>query len=34
MSADLRRNNPRLYAAANHWAWGRSVARSDDMGKT
>jgi photosystem II stability/assembly factor-like uncharacterized protein len=34
MSADLRRNNPRLYAAANHWAWGRSVARSDDMGKS
>ena len=34
MSADLRRDPPRLYAAANHWAWGRSVARSDDMGKT
>jgi photosystem II stability/assembly factor-like uncharacterized protein len=34
LSADLRRDPPRLYAAANHWAWGRSVARSDDMGAT
>lgn len=34
MDIDLRRDNPRIYAAANHWAWGRSVARSDDMGKT
>ncbi|MEX2237627.1 MAG: exo-alpha-sialidase [Dehalococcoidia bacterium] len=34
MAADSRRDNPRLYAAANHWAWGRSVARSDDGGKT
>jgi photosystem II stability/assembly factor-like uncharacterized protein len=34
LSADFRRDSPRLYAAANHWAWGRSVARSDDMGQT
>lgn len=34
MSADLRGGAPRLYAAANHWAWGRSVARSADLGKT
>jgi photosystem II stability/assembly factor-like uncharacterized protein len=34
LSADLRRDPPRLYAAANHWAWGRSVAKSDDLGKT
>jgi photosystem II stability/assembly factor-like uncharacterized protein len=34
MAADLRRDPPRLYAAANHWAWGPSVARSDDGGKT
>ncbi|HXH20784.1 MAG TPA: exo-alpha-sialidase [Dehalococcoidia bacterium] len=34
MDIDQRRNPPRMYAAANHWAWGRSVARSDDMGKT
>ena len=34
MSVDLRRDPPRLYAAANHWAWGPSVARSDDGGKT
>ena len=25
---------PRLYAAANHWAWGRSVSYSDDLGRT
>ena len=34
LSADLRRDPPRLYAAANHWAWGRSVAKSDDFGQT
>jgi photosystem II stability/assembly factor-like uncharacterized protein len=34
MSVDTRRGRPRLFAASNHWAWGRSVARSDDMGKT
>jgi len=34
MAADTRRDPPRLYAAANHWAWGPSVARSDDGGKT
>jgi photosystem II stability/assembly factor-like uncharacterized protein len=34
MSADTRKEQPRFYAAANHWAWGRSVARSDDLGKT
>jgi photosystem II stability/assembly factor-like uncharacterized protein len=34
LAADLRDSTPRLYAAANHWAWGRSVAKSDDMGKT
>ena len=34
MAADLRADPPRLYAAANHWAWGPSVARSDDGGKT
>jgi photosystem II stability/assembly factor-like uncharacterized protein len=34
MSVDLRRDPPRIYAAANHWAWGPSVARSDDGGKT
>ena len=34
MSADLRDTTPRFYAAANHWAWGRSVAKSTDMGKT
>lgn len=33
MSADGRGDTPRLYAAANHWAWGRSVARSVDGGK-
>lgn len=32
--ADLRRDPPRLFAAANHWAWGPSVARSDDGGLT
>lgn len=34
MAADPRTNPPRLYAAANHWAWGPSVARSDDSGVT
>jgi photosystem II stability/assembly factor-like uncharacterized protein len=34
MSADTRGAAPRLFAAANHWAWGRSVAKSDDLGKT
>src|SRR3972149_4326456 len=34
MSADVRGSTPRFYAAANHWAWGRSVAKSEDMGKT
>jgi photosystem II stability/assembly factor-like uncharacterized protein len=34
MSVDLRHDPPRIYAAANHWAWGPSVARSDDGGKT
>ncbi|MCH7577422.1 MAG: hypothetical protein IH822_06465 [Chloroflexi bacterium] len=34
LSADLRDTQPRFYAAANHWAWGRSVAKSTDLGKT
>ncbi len=34
LSADLRGPQPRFYAAANHWAWGRSVAKSVDGGKT
>ncbi len=34
MSGDTRSDPPRLYAAANHWAWGRSVAKSSDLGKT
>ncbi len=34
MMADARGAAPRLFAAANHWAWGRSVAKSDDLGKT
>jgi photosystem II stability/assembly factor-like uncharacterized protein len=34
MAADVRGDPPRLYAAANHWAWGRSVAKSTDLGKT
>jgi photosystem II stability/assembly factor-like uncharacterized protein len=33
IDADTRRDPVRLYAAANHWAWGRSVAKSDDWGK-
>jgi photosystem II stability/assembly factor-like uncharacterized protein len=34
MAADTRGDRPRLYAAANHWAWGPSVAKSDDLGET
>jgi photosystem II stability/assembly factor-like uncharacterized protein len=34
MTLDARGDKPRFYAAANHWAWGRSVAKSDDLGKT
>jgi hypothetical protein len=34
MAADLRGDTPRFYAAANHWAWGRSVAKSADLGRT
>jgi photosystem II stability/assembly factor-like uncharacterized protein len=34
MAADTRGSSARLYAAANHWAWGRSVAKSDDLGAT
>ncbi|MEX2081744.1 MAG: hypothetical protein WEC33_09020, partial [Dehalococcoidia bacterium] len=34
MALDTRHDPPRLMAASNHWAWGRSVARSDDMGET
>lgn len=31
MAADLRGPEPRFYAAANHWAWGPSVAKSTDL---
>lgn len=34
LAADNRKNPARVYAAANHWAWGKSVARSDDGGQT
>jgi photosystem II stability/assembly factor-like uncharacterized protein len=34
MTADTRGGDVRLYAAANHWAWGPSVAKSNDLGKT
>lgn len=34
MAADTRCHPPRIYAAASHWAWGPSVARSDDGGQT
>jgi hypothetical protein len=34
MAGDSRSDPPRLYAAANHWAWGRAVAKSSDLGKT
>jgi len=33
-AADVRASGgPRLYLAANHWAWGPSVAKSTDLGK-
>jgi photosystem II stability/assembly factor-like uncharacterized protein len=34
-AADVRPSTegPRLYLAANHWAWGPSVAKSTDLGK-
>lgn len=31
MAADLRDAQPRFYAAANHWAWGPSAAKSTDL---
>ena len=34
MSADLRSGQTHFYMAANHWAWGPSVAKSTDSGKT
>ena len=34
LAADTRRDPARLFAAATHWAWGPSVARSDDGGAT
>src|SRR5437763_429160 len=34
MAGDFRGAEPRFFAAANHFAWGPSVAKSDDMGKT
>lgn len=34
VTADTRRDPARLYAGASHWAWGPSVARSDDGGET
>jgi len=34
LAVDTRGSQPRLFAAANHWAWGPSIARSDDGGKT
>ncbi len=34
MAADPRGGDVRLYAAANHWAWGPSVAKSADLGKS
>ncbi len=34
MAADTRRDPVRVYAAANHWAWGPGIAYSDDRGKT
>jgi len=30
-AADLRGDPPRYYLAANHWAWGPSVAKSQDL---
>jgi photosystem II stability/assembly factor-like uncharacterized protein len=32
-AADTRDSAPRLYLAANHWAWGPSVTKSTDLGK-
>jgi photosystem II stability/assembly factor-like uncharacterized protein len=32
LAVDTRRETPRIYGAASHWAWGPSVARSDDGG--
>ncbi len=34
MAGDPRGETPRIYAASNHWAWGRSVSRSEDLGAT
>ncbi|MEO6399089.1 MAG: hypothetical protein ABIP13_11520, partial [Tepidiformaceae bacterium] len=34
MAAETRMGSSRLYASANHFAWGPSVSRSDDGGKT
>ena len=34
MAIDTRGGTPRLFAASNHFAWGRAAARSDDFGKT
>src|SRR5207248_1329812 len=34
MAADTRGSEPRLYAGATHFAWGPSVAKSLDGGKT
>ncbi len=34
MATDKHSDPPRLYAAANHWAWGPSVAKSTDGGIT
>jgi hypothetical protein len=31
MAADKRDSQPRFYAAANHWAWGPSAAKSTDL---
>lgn len=30
-AADTRDSSPRFYLAANHWAWGPSVAKSTDL---
>ncbi|MEX1255263.1 MAG: exo-alpha-sialidase [Dehalococcoidia bacterium] len=30
-AADVRSDPPRVYLAANHWAWGPSVAKSTDL---
>ncbi|MGE0541200.1 MAG: WD40/YVTN/BNR-like repeat-containing protein [Dehalococcoidia bacterium] len=34
MAADQRQDRMRIFAGASHWAWGPSVARSDDGGET